>query len=164
MYVTAAEISTAIQGDNRLYGPEGILAGRADNASVHPFLDSQIVLSMQEANIELRRGGWSTPLSEPLSDEVLKSAIIGLTVGNATRSSSSREPWIDAMELAARAYLKMVGDGDAAIIGGELEDDGTDLALSAGAFDDPRPFAYEDPLAGVNSVFPDIGNGPRRWN
>jgi hypothetical protein len=156
--LTWAEASDAVRGEKRLLT---ILVGTGDTADDHPRFDYCVALASRLIDQALHRGGFETPMVE-LTDATLKNDLIGLWIGELTRNLSSREPWMDSMEAAARAHLDLIANGEITdLIGVELEVDTVDLALTEGAMLDERIFDVSDPFAPVVTLFPRLGQ-PRR--
>lgn len=160
-YVTWAEVANAVEGEKRLINV--VLAGRGDTAGAHPYFDSLVVTATQMVNAALDRGGYQYPLDEPLQDAILRNTIIGLIVGEATRSSSARESWMEKMEDAAKKHLEQIEGGLTVL--GAVPKDGTQVEaqiIASLRLDEPV-FDVDDPDARMHDVFSDLGPGPRTW-
>lgn len=141
-----------------------MLEGTGDTADVHPAYDKHVATAIDISEAELRRGGYVTPLDVPLQDLALQRAMIAILIDVATKTSSSRESWVDEFAKWGRGYLSRIGDGEITIEGVALG--GSGAAESGGVlgahFRERYAFDLDDPYAEVNSVFADLGPWPGR--
>lgn len=154
-YVTREEIEDAVQGARRL---DEILEGRSDPDA---YLAGKITEAEQYANKKLARGGYDSPLDEPVTDQTFKSAVIGLVIGFATIGSSNREPFEERMYEIAVAYFDDVANGKMSIEGGARAESPSYASLLVS---DPEPaaFDYADPDAEATRVFGTLAPPIRR--
>lgn len=160
-YTTFAEVADKVGGVPRLVGD--VMVGHADETEEsHPFFDSQAEVADREVDIALAQGGYETPLTTPLTDAKLKNAHLGVLLGLLSETSSSREEWMIDLEEAGREYLAQIAARQVTVVGGEVVAEEADGGIF-GQLDETPLFAIGDPYADVNSVYGNLGPGPRSW-
>lgn len=160
-YVDWDDFVDVLKGEKRL---KELLLPHVETAEAHPFLDKAILYATQFANGKLKLAGVETPLAEPLSDEVLKSAIIGVAIDEITRGDGSRAAQHDKLAAAAYKYFKDLIEGKAEVVGGEPESDASNYPQIVATDPDDPKFDFENPYSEGSSVFGSLPPpGFRRW-
>lgn len=159
-YNTFAETAAAVGGVQRLTST--VMVGHEDETlESHPFFDDKVLVADQEVDTALDSAGYETPL-DSITDAKLKNAHLGVLLGLLSETSSAREQWMIDLEASGRAYLAQIAARQVAVIGAEPLAEEADGGIF-GQLDETPLFAIGDPSADVNSVYADLGPGPRSW-
>jgi hypothetical protein len=163
--MTFAEVADAVGGVKRLV--HDVYVGHEDETvDAHPYFDMHAATADRDVDIALNAGGYETPLSS-MTDPKLRNAWLGIVIGYLSQASSDREEWMKALEAAGIAFLARIANREDGItVIGAIEADETVDASGAifGQQDGSRLFALDDPWSSVNTVYENLGPGPRkRW-
>lgn len=158
-YTTWEEVAEAVQGEQRL---KDMLLPRVETAEEHPYFDQQLAIASRRADVALEVAGFTTPLAS-VTDPLLKNAIIGYLIGILTQSSSSREPFEQALFAAAEAYFAKMEKGGVTVLGVVEDEDSTEAALTMGGnFERESVFDFTQADAEILGVFASLGRGSFR--
>lgn len=158
-----AAVADAVGGDKRLV--QSVYVGHQDEtADNHPYFDDMAAIADRDVNLALESGGYEYPLVS-LTDVKLRNAWLGIVIGYLSQASSDREQWMKDLEAAGRADLAAIASRELKILGAIEADESEDASMSIfGQQDETRLFAVGDPFSSVNSVFSNLGPGPRRYS
>lgn len=156
-YVTWTEFADALQGEARMKALNPKLA--QETSETHPFFTSQLAIASRRADLALDAAGFVTPL-ESVDDPLLRNAIIGLLAHVLTETSSSREPFVDALRLSALAYFKDLAAGSITVIGATEDETPENVSLVMGTGHDAPVF---DVGGSSDRVFARLGPWGGYW-
>lgn len=161
-YVTWLDVANEIGGVAKL---KEILIGHAEDRSAdddepHPFFEQQVRRAEQYANKRLEKGGYTIPLALPITDELLRRAIIFTVIAFISDVSTQPDAGMQDLGKWGRDYLDNIGEGEESI-DGEGTTSAAERAVFANAHD-VALFDYTDINSPVADVFASIGPYPFR--
>lgn len=137
-----------------------ILTRSGDTAEAHPNFDRKQAIADRIVNNKLAAAGIVVPLEEPI-DEAIRSCALAFFYDAMTKTTASREPWVETYAAWANEYLDGVIAGTNIVEGAEpvtvpvaVGNEGGSLG---GNFRDTFYFDLDDPASDVNFVLPPLG-------
>jgi len=165
-YVTWMDVATEVGGVAVL---KQLLIGHAEDRAAaddepHPFFDQQVIRAQQYADKQLRKGGYTVPLETPITDEMLRRAIIFTVIAFISDVSTQPDAGMQDLGKWGRDYLKKIGEGEENVVG-ETPRTAAERAVFANAHE-VALFDYSDPTSPISDVFKPLGPFPfnrGRW-